>query len=338
MRWSDLSLVVWLLVGAGGRSLHAQDTQVAWDEARAAIQRAIPLLEQGSSGSARERTCFTCHNQALPILAIVEARRRGFSVSLDNLELQLEHTAAHLTRGVENYRSGQGQGGQAMTAGYALWALEAGGRGPDDVTAAVTNYLLLYQQDQDRWTHPGKRPPSSGSDFATTYVALRGLVVFGSADQKLDIERRTNAIRDWLLSSTPRETEDSVFHLRALVLLEAGERAVQEAGDKLVATQRLDGGWAQTAERESDAYATGTALAALLQTGRLERDDVAVARAVRYLLNTQEADGSWHVVSRAEPFQTYYESGFPHGTDQFISIAASSWAVLSLLETLPGVQ
>ncbi|MCA9048735.1 MAG: hypothetical protein KDA89_08400, partial [Planctomycetaceae bacterium] len=53
--------------------------------------------------------------------------------------------------------------------------------------------------------------------------------------------------------------------------------------------------------------------------------------AVQFLLNTQCEDGSWHVVTRAEGFQPYYESGFPHGEDQFISIAASAWAVIALL-------
>ena len=55
---------------------------------------------------------------------------------------------------------------------------------------------------------------------------------------------------------------------------------------------------------------------------------------MRYLLGSQLEDGSWHVVTRAEGFQTYYESGFPHNEDQFISTAASSWAVLALLKTL----
>ncbi len=56
---------------------------------------------------------------------------------------------------------------------------------------------------------------------------------------------------------------------------------------------------------------------------------------MRYLVDTQLEDGSWHVVTRAKPFQTYFETGFPHGKDQFISIAASSWATLALVLTIP---
>jgi hypothetical protein len=42
---------------------------------------------------------------------------------------------------------------------------------------------------------------------------------------------------------------------------------------------------------------------------------------------TQRPDGSWYVKSRSKPFQPYFESGFPYKNDQFISMAASSWAV-----------
>ena len=86
---------------------------------------------------------------------------------------------------------------------------------------------------------------------------------------------------------------------------------------------------------ESDAYATGTALHALLETGCLAPEDAASRRAALFLLERQEADGSWHVVSRSDPFQTYFETGFPHGEDQFISTSASAWATIALLHWLP---
>jgi hypothetical protein len=37
------------------------------------------------------------------------------------------------------------------------------------------------------------------------------------------------------------------------------------------------------------------------------------------------------VTSRSTPVQPYFESGFPHGKDQFISIAASNWATMALI-------
>jgi hypothetical protein len=44
------------------------------------------------------------------------------------------------------------------------------------------------------------------------------------------------------------------------------------------------------------------------------------------------------VVSWSNPFQTYFESGFPHGKDQFISITASSWAAAALGLSTPSLS
>src|SRR5262249_6851642 len=104
----------------------------------------------------------------------------------------------------------------------------------------------------------------------------------------------------------------------------------------LLAAQRSDGGWAQTDELASDAYATGSALVALHQAGRLATDDPAYRRGLSFLLATQKPDGTWFVASRSRRFQLYFESGFPYGKDQFIAVAASGWAAAALALALPA--
>ena len=47
-------------------------------------------------------------------------------------------------------------------------------------------------------------------------------------------------------------------------------------------------------------------------------------------------DGSWFVKSRAMKIQPYFESGFPYGKNQFISVAASGWAAAALALALPA--
>ena len=64
-------------------------------------------------------------------------------------------------------------------------------------------------------------------------------------------------------------------------------------------------------------------------------DSETYTSATAFLLKTQLPDGSWHVATRAKPIQEYFESGFPHEKDQFISIAATAWATMALLHTLP---
>ena len=88
-------------------------------------------------------------------------------------------------------------------------------------------------------------------------------------------------------------------------------------------------------DMESDAYATGTALVALHQAGGRATPEAAYRKGLGYLISAQHEDGSWHVMTRSEPFQKYYESGYPHGKDQFISIAAASWATTALALALP---
>ena len=113
---------------------------------------------------------------------------------------------------------------------------------------------------------------------------------------------------------------------------------MKKAVDALLATQRTDGGWSQTDEMTSDAYATATVVTALQEAGRLPGDHPAILYGCRYLINTQLEDGTWHIKTHAKPIQTYYESGFPHGKDQFISIAATAWATIALAETLPETE
>ena len=80
---------------------------------------------------------------------------------------------------------------------------------------------------------------------------------------------------------------------------------------------------------ESSAYTTGLAMLALQSSG-LSVSDAAYRRGVQFLLNTQMEDGSWHVRSRAAGFQPYFDNGFPHGVDQWISSAGTSLATMAL--------
>ncbi len=70
----------------------------------------------------------------------------------------------------------------------------------------------------------------------------------------------------------------------------------------------------------------------------LDDDDPAWTRGIRFLLEQQREDGSWLVKTRSKPIQVYFETGFPHRVDQFISTAATAWASLVLLHALPTAR
>ena len=304
------------------------------DRARAAITKALPTLEAGSKGSANKRECFTCHSQAIPVFALFEAKRQGFNVDDENLKRQLKHTYDHLQRGLANYRLGKGQGGDVLTAGYALWTLDEGNWQTDEVSAAVSNYLLNTQAELQHWRHRGSRPPTSGSDFTATYVALRALHHFGADDQQEQIAKRRDQVAEWLSSTPAIETEDFVFKLSSLQYVNSEPQAIVDAAAALLDLQRDDGGWGQKADMSSDAYSTGSAISALIRDGQTPTTNASIVKGIEYLLANQLDDGTWHVVTRAKPVQVYFESDFPHGKDQFISISATAWSTLALLQTL----
>ncbi|MCR9202225.1 MAG: terpene cyclase/mutase family protein [Planctomycetaceae bacterium] len=303
---------------------------------RYSVNKSLRLLESASAETAQQRKCFTCHGQALPAVVLEHATHRGFTIDATNLQRQLKHTFDHLQRSQERYRDGRGTGGQVDTAGWALWGLEAGQQTPHDVTDAVMTYLLGRQDDSGRWRCSSNRPPSEKSHFATTYLALRGLQTYGQEHDADDIARATTRARSWLEQTPPSDTEDRVFQLLSLPYVELNEQR-ERFTEKLIGLQRDDGGWAQKMDMDSDAYATATVLYALAEGG-MESASPVYQRGLKFLTDNQQEDGSWHVKSRSKPFQTYFETGYPHGKDQFISMTAACWATLALLHALPDEQ
>jgi hypothetical protein len=332
-----IAAIVVLSTVAGPLAAQSTSTAEGQDSLRSAVEKSLPLLMQGATGHRENRTCFACHNQGVPILTLMAAAERGFAIDKEEIGRQTEFIARFLDGNRENYLQGKGQGGQADTAGYALWALAAAGYAGNDTTTAVAEYLLQRNKDKTYWQNNSNRPPSEAGPFTTTYVALYGLSSFGTSPQQERIATRTAQVREWLTTTPAKDNEDRVFRLLSLEAANASEGDVAAAAKELLSKQRDDGGWAQLDIGEpegatvSDAYATGSALVALHEAGGIATSDAAYQRGLQYLLKTQLDDGSWYVHSRSKPFQPYYESGFPHGKDQFISCAASAWATWAIV-------
>jgi hypothetical protein len=299
------------------------------------VAKALTPLQKGLIVYAEKRDCFSCHNQAVPLVALEIARARGLAIDEEAFEGAMGLTLADLESALGQYRKGRGQPGGVTRAAYSLWTLEAAGSLADEVTAAVTEYLLKSDPDKDHWTKTS-RPLIEASHFTTTALTLRALRYYSNKSRTGAVNDRARRARAWLAASRFVDTEDRVFRLWGLKYADASPAELERAARDLLAAQRSDGGWAQTDRLASDAYATGSALVALHQAGRWATDDPMYRRAVAFLLRTQKADGTSFVASRSRPFQLYFESGFPYRKDQFIAVAASGWATAALALALPG--
>jgi hypothetical protein len=202
----------------------------------------------------------------------------------------------------------------------------------------MVEYVLNYQKELGTWKTTVDRPPAEASHFTTNYLALRGLNRYGNAKQREAIATRATAVNRWLESASAVDTEDQVFCLRLAYELKLPADKVDGFVQRLLSEQDAGGGWVQKAGMNPDAYATGSVLVALHEAGGLSCEHPVWLRGLDYLLRTQKPDGSWQVESRAKPLQEYFESGFPHGKDQFISAFATGWATEALLMSLARVS
>jgi hypothetical protein len=299
------------------------------DKLQGAVTKGLRLVQQAAVNYPKHRSCFSCHHQTLPMLAMVTVRGRGLAIDEALLQAQADFSRQSFAGKVASLKEGRGVAGGALTAGYALWALDLAGRKADDVSQALTAYLLKNQQSDGRWATQARRPPLEESSVTATALAAGRLSRFAESDQRARIEEALGKAKAWLALAPVERQEDRNFRLWGLHTLGADVGLVAEARAGVLATQHDDGGWAARDDLPSDAYATGQTLVILRASG-LPMSHSAYQRGVRYLLRSQQDDGSWKVESRSRPSQIYFDNGDPHGKHQFISTPATAWSVASL--------
>ncbi len=299
--------------------------------AKAAVERSLPLLQRADVTFLQKSGCVSCHNNSLTAMAVSAARKAGISVNEQIARKQREGVGAFIEMWRERSLQGMGVPGDSNTVDYLLIGLAAESYPPDVATDAMARYLKNDQMPDGRWRLIANRPPLESSEFEVTAISLRALRVYKPKALPADYEKAVWRAADWLRSTKPKMTADRVGQLLGLAWASDSKDSLKKYAAEMLAEQRVDGGWSQLPTMASDAYATGQVLTALHESGTVAATDPAYQRGVMFLLSTQLEDGSWHVRTRAIPFQPYFEGGFPHGPDQWISAAATSWAVMALI-------
>jgi len=296
---------------------------------RTGATRAIAVLQNTSGSFFKEGGCGACHAQNLTSMAVNAAYA-------SHLPVNMEAKAAEV-KGVQlafaGFQQPLLQRGDPPVVDILLYAgmqFASENVVPDASTDALVHNIVAQQKAAGNW-HIGwmARAPMEDGDFSRTAIGIRVLQAYGPAGRKAELQKRIERAARWLATNTPKTTEDLNMQLLGLKWAGAARRGADVGVRRLLQSQREDGGWAQTADLPSDAYATGQALYTLHELG-VPVKDAAYRHGVQYLLQTQAADGSWFVKSRVAKFQPYFETSFPYGHDQWISSAATGWATIAL--------
>jgi ankyrin repeat protein len=298
---------------------------------KTAVARAVDPLLKSAPVFFKTSGCMSCHHQTLPVQAAALARSRGVAVDRDAEQKQYKTILAFIAPAQEALlEMSDAVPDVHVTGAYALEALAAESHAADRVTAALVHNIAGKQMADGSWPGIAPRPPIESGSIQSTAFGIRALRLYGMPGRKAEFEGRIARARQWLRDAEPRTTEDRIMKLYGLYWAKAPAADVAAAANAVAALQRADGGWAQLPGLESDAYATGKAMTALHESGRMSVSDPAYRRGVAFLLGTQCQDGTWRVKTRAFPFQPLKPSGFPHDRDQWISAAGASWAAMAL--------
>ena len=328
--------VVDLLMKAGARppDAPANSTEIKplpAHSAREAVERSLPLLQRTDVEFMKKSGCVSCHNNTLTAMTVAAAQQSGITVKQQVARDQATAIGVYLEGWRERALQGVGIPGDADSMSEILLGMVNAKVAPDPATDAMALFLKNHQALDGRWYATAHRPPLESSDIQTTAAAMHDLQVYAPQAQRAEYDRAVERAAAWLTAAKPRTTQDRAYQLLGLAWAGATDSSpIKQDGAALIAEQRADGGWAQLPTLSSDAFATGQTLVALAQSGALAVTDPAYQRGVKFLMDTQLADGSWYVKRRALPIQPYFESGFPHGRDQFISAAATNWATTAL--------
>ncbi len=301
---------------------------------RSAIQSSLPLIQRADANFIPKAACISCHNDSFAAMAVGAARKSGFQVGRSHfrpagqsqhrgpgktprlLASGLLHSGGRLLRAIRGELHPNGAGCRALPAGSQHRRRSHVPQIASDSRRRVAlrdrrptpaHLLGLYRRSSPSpsahssfmppsWIRPPTTRPSSS--------ARRG-------------------------SPKPKPPTTTIESFGCCPGQQGKTSHRKRCASRFLESSAPMAAWSDLDTTESTALATGKSLYAL-QVAGLAASDTAYQRAVQYLLNTQQEDGSWFVRTRAMALQPYFDSGFPHGYNQFISAAGTSWATVAL--------
>lgn len=310
------------------------------------IDRAIGYLQTESAAWLSTRKCAACHHAPMPLWALGEAERQGYTIDKKFVAGTIESLlgskdkllASKIFPNPADPPDPRPQG-RGLNMGLPFLAVAAQSfpsltDGEKQSLKLIAQEIIKKQQPDGSWEFFAalRRPPineSQTTDAAWIIMALDGETgPDASESQRAALSKAIT----WLDAAKPSNIhQDKVLKILMGTRSAKPRETMQTTIDELFALQRADGGWSQTVpELKSDAFATGQTLYVLSLAGyTAERPEI--KRGIDFLVATQAPDGSWPMISRSTP------DGSPGSAKLLtpITCAASSWATLGLARLTP---
>jgi prenyltransferase/squalene oxidase-like repeat protein len=280
--------------------------------------------------------CASCHNNTLTAMATEMAREKGIPV-IDSLSAHniaaMKHTLA-LACNPNKIK-------EFLTANfvipYILLGLSAEKYPPDTYTDIAVDYIMSQAKPDGSFLAESFRVPLENGDIHLTAMAIRSIQLYASAPKKQQVNDLMKKTRLWLEQAQTDQQQELTFQLLGMHWCGSNKDQKNKIAQKLESMQNEDGGWSQLTTLKSDAYATGQILYALYESGMAKTDDPVYQKGLSYLLKTQNERGAWVLETRSFPIQPPMTADFPpYNRHEFISAAASNWAVMALMNALPN--
>lgn len=325
------------------------------DRVLRSVEHALPYLERGGVSWMDEQGCVSCHRATFMVWAHEDARSRGIDV--DETKLESWTNRAFVSMLSQPVEGGGADSMAQMLLGRdraSAWREKPPRHFKTSDPYETLYEMLLNRQDEDgSWPPEGQlaTPPSLTTAWVLLALASRS-EMDGDPGAKLDPDAHMASPLTARVRANGERIPGAIAHGLSYVRGAASHgsnefrvlRALTEAADPesraasgraaiLLGAQNPDGGWSQRPERaESDAYATGMTLYALVRLG-VERDDPAIRRARSFLITAQQKDGAWVV-----PADAIRAGKRDEVLDEIFSYWGSAWATIGLSATLPLVR
>jgi hypothetical protein len=346
-----MSSLVWFLLGVCLSRPALADVPIAIPRAtpqqvHQTVDRAIGYLQTESAAWLKTRKCAACHHVPMPLWALSEATRQGYSIDkkfvADTTESLLGSRDKLMASKVFPNPAGPSDPrpqGRGLNMGLPFLAVAAQSlpslnEGQKQSLKLIAEEIVKKQQPDGSWEFFAtlRRPPINESQ--TTDAAWIILALAGQTGPDAPQSQRAALAKAIAWAGAAKRTDlhqEKVLKVLLAIRSTRPRQTMQTTIAELLALQRADGGWSQTVpEMKSDAFATGQTLYALSLAG-FTADRPEIKRGLDFLVATQKPDGSWPMISRSTP------DGSPGSSKLLtpITCAASSWATLGLARLAP---